>query len=313
MEKRELVNFIVTLLEESGFKVYKDFKAFQHVIDIYAVLPTIIGDFTTVITCKNYEKEWKVGLDIVKEMERVGRGLKASKVVVVSTSYFSPQAKKYASEKKIKLIDRNNIIIFIKKFSIEDGPHYYEKNKYNNENRRKSYDNENTRKNYDNNSKIRDLKTMPKNQNNTKQYENRGISLKKKESSPLKIKKKSKPDLFRFKTNEDSNVKTKLGTLTRKESDIIRKKPNQKVKRLFNNIIVLIFLVVAISYLISLIIQQVANVPGGIQGIVKILSSLILSYGLVFIINPKGTAILFKGTLIFFISLVITVLMIILF
>ena len=44
LEKPQLINFIAKVMEESGFKVYKNFKTSQRVIDIYAILPTTLGD-----------------------------------------------------------------------------------------------------------------------------------------------------------------------------------------------------------------------------------------------------------------------------
>ena len=68
MEKLQLVNFISKVMEESGFKVYKDFKTSQKVIDIYGVLPSVMGDFSVVVACNNYDKQWEVVIDILKEM-----------------------------------------------------------------------------------------------------------------------------------------------------------------------------------------------------------------------------------------------------
>ena len=67
LEKPQLINFIAKVLEDSGFKVYKNFKTSQRVIDIYAVLPTTMGDFGVVMACNNYDKEFEVGIDLLKE------------------------------------------------------------------------------------------------------------------------------------------------------------------------------------------------------------------------------------------------------
>ena len=117
MEKPQLVNFIAKVLEDSGFKVYKNFKTSQQVVDIYAILQTSMGDFGLVVACKNYDKDWEVGIDVLKEMEVIGKKLKASKVAVVTSSNFSSQAKRYAEERKIKLIDRNNLVTLAKKYT----------------------------------------------------------------------------------------------------------------------------------------------------------------------------------------------------
>lgn len=117
MEKPQLVNFIAKVLEESGFKVYKNFKTSSQVVDIYAVLPTSMGDFGVVVGCKNYDKQWEVGIDVLKEMEMIGKTLKASKVTIVTSSSFSAQAIKYGTQRNIKLVDRKNLIALAKKFA----------------------------------------------------------------------------------------------------------------------------------------------------------------------------------------------------
>ena len=109
LEKPQLINFIAKVLEGSGFKVYKNFKTSQRVIDIYAVLPTTMGDFGVVMACNNYDKEFEVGIDLLKEMEDAAKSLKASKVAVVSSAYFDNQATNYALRKNIKLVDRDKL------------------------------------------------------------------------------------------------------------------------------------------------------------------------------------------------------------
>ena len=117
MEKPQLVNFIAKVLEDAGFRVYKNFKTSQQVIDIYAILPTSIGDFGVVCACKNYDKEWEVGIDVLKEMEIIGKQLKASKVAIITSSSFSSQAQRYGEEKKMKLVDRTNLVALAKRYS----------------------------------------------------------------------------------------------------------------------------------------------------------------------------------------------------
>jgi hypothetical protein len=116
LEKPQLINFIAKVMEDSGFKVYKNFKTSQKVIDIYAILPTTIGDFGVVVACKNYDKDFEIGVDVLKEMEDVQESLKASKVTIVSSSYFSNQARNYALRKNIKLVDRDNLLELAKRY-----------------------------------------------------------------------------------------------------------------------------------------------------------------------------------------------------
>jgi Restriction endonuclease. len=116
VEKPQLINFIAKVMEDSGFKVYKNFKTSQKVIDIYAILPTTIGDFGVVVACKNYDKDFKIGVDVLKKWKRFKESLKASKTAIVSSSYFSDQAKNYALRKNIKLVDRDNLLEMAKRY-----------------------------------------------------------------------------------------------------------------------------------------------------------------------------------------------------
>ncbi len=117
LEKNRLVDFVAKIMEKSGFKVHKYFKTSKHLVDIYGVLPTVLGDIGVVVACKNYEERWKVGLDVLKEMEMVAKTLQASKVVVVTTSTFSDNALSYANGRNINLIDKDELINIAKKFS----------------------------------------------------------------------------------------------------------------------------------------------------------------------------------------------------
>ncbi len=106
-------------MEESGFKVYRNFQTSRHIIDIYGVLPTVLGDIGVVVACKIYDDRWEVGLDVLKEMEMVAKTLKASKIVVVTTSYFTNSAINYAGRRNIKTIDKDGLMVLAKKFSAQ--------------------------------------------------------------------------------------------------------------------------------------------------------------------------------------------------
>ena len=116
LEKPQLINFIAKVLEDSGFKVYKNFKTSSNVIDIYAILPTTLGDFGVVVGCKNYDKTFEVGVEVLRKMEELQRSVNASKVTVVSSAYFSTQARNYALKKNIKLVDRDALTELARKY-----------------------------------------------------------------------------------------------------------------------------------------------------------------------------------------------------
>lgn len=333
MEKPQFVNFIATILKESGFKVYKDFKTSRQVIDIYAVLPTIMGDFTMVVACKNYDKQWEVGIDIIKEMEMIGRSVKASKVVIATSSNFSPPARSYASDKKIKLLDRDSLIILAKKFSRKHGQIYDDENSYNhdtNQELENSYNELNSDQSSSNyyksddskqDSKLAtynedtyeyDFKATSNGGHYSKQYKSKAKHLDSSNRISPGVKKNLRIRPLIGKNTENFNPRSNSTSLNKRKIEEPKEPLSSKIKVIFNNTIVLIVLVVAITYLLSLIINNVNNIPTGLQGVVKIFSSLILSYGLVFLLNHKGTAVLLKGSIVFFVSLVISILMIIL-
>jgi len=117
LEKNRLVDFVAKIMEKSGFKVQKYYKTTKYVVDIYGVLPTVLGDIGIVVSCKNYEERWKVGLDVIKEMEMVAKTLNASKVVIVTTSIFSDNATRYAQGRNVELIDKDELMKIAKTFS----------------------------------------------------------------------------------------------------------------------------------------------------------------------------------------------------
>lgn len=137
LEKNRLVDFVAKIMEKSGFKVHKYFKTSKHLVDIYGVLPTVLGDIGVVVSCKNYEERWKVGLDVLKEMEMVAKTLQASKVVVVTTSTFSDNALSYANGRNINLIDKDELMKIAKSFStkkVETYENYDDANEDNEDN-----------------------------------------------------------------------------------------------------------------------------------------------------------------------------------
>ncbi len=322
------MNFISKVMEESGFKVYKDFKTSQKVIDIYGVLPSVMGDFSVVVACKNYDKQWEVGIDILKEMEMVGRNLKASKIVVVSSSNFSSQSRNYASRKNIKLIDRDNLMILAKKFSKKasgiENPQNQIKSDLNSVNSLK-HTNQNSPginkdyTNYNNSSEYNSNQDSENNYNNDFYSSNSIEDSQNEYRGPYRdhstyISGKSSSGLG--KNGSNTNSSHSRAPIT--GSNLTKKKPkkqgpplSEKIMPILNNTFVLIILVVLVSYLISLLLVLGTGASKGVSGLVKILSSLILSYGLVLALNRDGTAVLVKGTTVFFVSLIILILMII--
>ncbi len=271
MDKNRLVKFMARIMEESGFKVYRNFQTSRHIIDIYGVLPTILGDIGVVVACKNYDDRWEVGLDVLKEMEMVAKTLKASKVVVVTTSYFTKSAENYASRRNIKILDKEGLMALAKKFSAQHGEYggvqVYDENE----------------------GEV----------GNPEVIEDYTPSSNTASSFP----KTSNPQSF-FSRGKGSLDKAKRSSFSMPSSP--------GLKPLLTNTISLIIIVFALSSLITYFISTGYS-NTAILGVTKILISAVLSYGLVMAIERDITTTLSKGTIVFFVSLLIYVIMIIAF
>ena len=376
MEKPQLVNFIAKVLEDSGFKVYKNFKTSQQVVDIYAILQTSMGDFGLVVACKNYDKDWEVGIDVLKEMEVIGKKLKASKVAVVTSSGFSTQAKRYAQERKIKLIDRNNLVTLAKKYSnkkketkprldrganrltdidsdsfynrdvnreyIDNTSNYYSSS-YDSSYDDRSYNRlQNGYEGYEEYSEDMEyyedevgglelshydeyddelyraefLNKTPRDNYSgptSSLFSSRHQEVPKRRSSlssgrlsnPLS-KRKSDSGGHSFMSRSDNA----LGSYNSRVPQTPSKSFGEIIKPLLSNTIVMVAVVVLISYLLGLILGKMAKIPTGFLGIGELILALLLSYGLV-IYADRESDILVKGTIVFFISLIIIMILIV--
>ena len=377
MEKPQLVNFIAKVLEDSGFKVYKNFKTSQQVVDIYAILQTSMGDFGLVVACKNYDKDWEVGIDVLKEMEVIGKKLRASKVAVVSSSGFSSQAKRYAEERKIKLIDRNNLVTLAKKYSNKNKETKSRLDRgasrltdidsdsfYNRDVNRDYIDNtSNYNRDYD------DDRSYNRLQGAYEGYEefSEDMEYYEDEVGGLELSHYSEydDDLYRAeflnKTPRDNysgpastlfanrqqqapkrrrapslSGNRRVGSLSQRSnrptnnhsffsssdnalsnfSGHVPQKPRKPwgeiIKPILSNPIASVAVVVIISYLIGFILGKIVKVPTGYLGIAELVIALILSYGIV-LYSDKEADVLVKGSIVFFISLVIIMILIVAF
>ncbi|MDO5814027.1 MAG: restriction endonuclease [Methanobrevibacter sp.] len=301
MEKPQLINFIAKVMEDSGFKVYKNFKTSQKVIDIYAILPTTIGDFGVVVACKNYDKEFRIGVDVLKEMEEVQASLKASKVTIVTSAYYSEQAKNYALRKNIKLVDRDNLLEMAKKYQDRTNQTTLDNTPY--DGGASAYiEEEYPEYNYD----ASDMEyLMQRREANPYVYQN------------TLYRQVDEPQTSRLSSLLNRRSGQKTGSLSpytqtnlyNYDTRASSFGPDSLFFRLINNPIVLIILVVAFSYLISFIAGRLLGMDSGMTGLIEMFVALLLSYGASFYTDRNADFIV-KGTFIFFISLVILIILI---
>lgn len=301
MEKPQLINFIAKVMEDSGFKVYKNFKTSQKVIDIYAILPTTIGDFGVVVACKNYEKEFRIGVDVLKEMEDVQASIKASKVTIVTSAYFSEQAKNYALRKNIKLVDRDNLLELAKKYQDRTNQTTLDNTPY--DGGAAAYiDEEYPEYNYD----ASDMEYLMQRRNNPYVYQN---TLYRQVDEPRTNVISSLLNRRSHQRNAGSlepYTQTNLYNYDTRASSFGQ---NQVIFTLIRNPIVIILLVVIFSYLISFIAGRLLGMDAGITGLIEMFVALALSYGLS-LYTDRNADFIVKGTFIFFISLIILIILI---
>ncbi len=285
-------------MEDSGFKVYKNFKTSQKVIDIYAILPTTIGDFGVVVACKNYDKEFQIGVDVLKDMEDVQSTIKASKVLIVSSSYFSEQAKNYALRKNIKLVDRDGLLELARKYqdrtnqtTLDNTPYDGGASQY--------IEEEYPEYTYD----ASDMEyIMQRRDAHPNVYKNTLYRQVDDVHTPI-----SSQLLNRFRAPaRDPYAQTNLYNYNARASSFGH---NSLLFKLIQNPIVLIILVVVFSYIISFIAGSLLGMDSGMTGLIEMVVALALSYGLS-LYTDRNSDFIVKGTFIFFISLIILILLI---
>lgn len=275
------------VMEQSGYKVYKNFKTSKHIIDIYGVLPTILGDIGVIVACKNYDEKWNVGLDVLKEMEMISKSMKASKAVVVTTSGYTPQAINYAARRNIKLIDREMLFNIAQRFSEEKKK--AEQKKKLEEERKEEHEV------YD------EVSNEPQIDYITGHISPSTISSRR-AKGPLSSVDRS--DVLNMRKNgplDNNNVNRR---------PIISMDLFPLVKELMNNTFILIAVVVLISYVITSLINMYGQLNNGMLGLLKFILSAALSYGLVYTFEDRNADVLIKGTTVFFISLLISIILI---
>jgi hypothetical protein len=264
VDKNRLVRFMARVMEESGFKVYQNFQTSRHIIDIYGVLPTILGDIGVVVACKNYDERWEVGMDVLKEMEMVAKTLKASKVVVVTTSYFTDSANNYAGRRNIKLIDKDGLMVLAKRFTQHQEEIVEEESVV-------DYD---------------DVE-----------------------------------EEMEYTPSQTSGPSVSLGLLSRGKTSLKKgAKGNRgpsgplwpRIRPFLKNYIVLILIVLLLSKFITYLVE-LSSSSTVMSGMSTIVSSAVLSYGLVLLLERDLNATLVKGTTVFFAALLVNVLLILYF
>ena len=314
-------------MEDSGFNVYKNFKTTKQNVDIYAVLPSSTGEIGVVVACKNYEEEFDVDVDVLIEMEEVKELLNASKVTIVTSSSFSPEAVEYSKQKNIKLVDREGLIELAKKYKKQDTP------------QEKEEEEDDIGANRipdeipdDDSSIIRPttVEQTPEDEEAVKEFLNsnytphestnnnsrffKGKNVAKNSIGSILNKQSSNKPNKQFGFNNSGSNRGRVSNKFSSNGNFKVNRPKfiERLSPYLSNTIVLIVLVVIISYLISTLLTMFTGISKSIAGVVELLIALALSYGFVLLFDRESSQILIKGTVIFFVSLILLMLLVIL-
>jgi Restriction endonuclease len=109
---RKFEELIANILNDMGYEVELTPQTRDGGRDILAVLQTPLGKMLTIVECKRYSPERKIGLDIVERFFHViDRKDNASSGLIATTSFFSSDAKNMARQfdYRLKLCDFDGI------------------------------------------------------------------------------------------------------------------------------------------------------------------------------------------------------------
>lgn len=273
-------------MEDSGFEVITNYEVAGHVIDVYGILNTSSGQQGVVVACKNYEEPWTIGLDVLKDMEAAARAVKASKIIIFTTSRYTHGAAVYAQRRNIKLVDKKGLLKIAKNYS-EKRRVVTEENSYEEEEDDYDY--------YEPiNSKPASLSphTNRSSNNSHKIFSGR-------------LNRSSSGTSDYYKSNVSTRSRGNLST--RNISNPVQF--NVDINGIFeffkNHGIVFMIVLIAICTIITYLLNTVT--VGPYTGVGKVLSCVIVCYGGITLINKDLSDIIFKGSVLFFISIFISI------
>ena len=109
---RQFEEFIAELMEKNGYDVTLTQATRDNGVDIYAVKTDGFGKFLTVVDCKKYREDRKIGIGVVREMIGTLQIENASHAMLATTSSFSSVARNFEQERQfaISLRDHSDIL-----------------------------------------------------------------------------------------------------------------------------------------------------------------------------------------------------------
>jgi len=111
IESRDFELLVAELLSEQGFSVDVTRRSRDGGVDMWIAENRSIGSFRYLVECKKYLPENKVGVKIVREVFGTLQASRATAGLIVTTSYFTRDAKEFAEQVRYQMSLRDYVDI----------------------------------------------------------------------------------------------------------------------------------------------------------------------------------------------------------
>jgi restriction system protein len=111
IESRDFELLVAELLSNQGFSVDVTRHSRDGGVDLWIAENRTIGSFKYIVECKRYSPENKVGVKIVREVFGTVQASRATAGIIVTTSYFTRDAKEFAEQLRYQMSLRDYVDI----------------------------------------------------------------------------------------------------------------------------------------------------------------------------------------------------------
>jgi hypothetical protein len=118
MSPRKFEELVADMFRNQGYDVTLTTRSYDGGMDVIAVQRSDIGTVMTIVECKRYAEDKKVGVDIVRGLYGVVEQKRATRGIIATTSFFTRGAKTFRSNipYRLGLADFNVLTQEIKKW-----------------------------------------------------------------------------------------------------------------------------------------------------------------------------------------------------
>ena len=118
LSPRKFEELIASILTDLGFDVELTQATRDGGSDIIAYIRNAVCEYLTLVECKRYAPDNKVGVGIIREVTGVHHIKKASKSIIVTTSFFTPDAIREAAafEHQLELKDYDAVKAWLRQY-----------------------------------------------------------------------------------------------------------------------------------------------------------------------------------------------------